>query len=166
LKRAAQLAILIQKELGMLVQMHDLFNEWKAPTIRQGGLRTDQELQEISQRIRENFSAEVPHQYYDEETRPMIEERTRQIFSFLSVQPQRVVALVGHAKQLCGMHEWVMHGDLSHYYRVPGPDTRLEIDPASMSVFVRKPDRRTGIPEWTVRLWNSVPHSSLLRGLP
>ncbi len=153
--RTALLATRIGEAISRSVHLNPLFREWRSPTFMEGrSTRTDPEVRQAKKLLRENF--DLGEQYFDEETKSMLERRTKEASDYLISHPASRVLLVTHAKFICGMITQTVWGSLAGYYR--GPDRNIKLDNTGVTIFLHEADRRDGTRRLVVQTINDVSH--------
>lgn len=152
--RTALLGTRIGAAIGCKVETNALFREWQSPSFMLNRSMEELAVKETKRLLREGFDS--GHRFFDEESKPMLEARNREITNFLLNYPRQRLLLLTHAKTIAGLVTQTFFGSLDGYYR--GPDRALKLDHTGITTFVQERDRRDGTRRLVVQSVNDISH--------
>ncbi len=159
LERSVLLAKHVAFHLNLPVHTNQLFNEIDKPEFLVGERRTSRVHEQTMRAIRKLFDENKVPPGVRVKKRTELERETRETFKCIEQFSCDTVLLVGHAKRIASYAHWILKNEktLRGYYQEA--DRNLVFDTTGITIFVRKPDRRTGRIHWHIQSLNDTAHA-------
>lgn len=150
LMRTGLMAAHIADRLQRPVTIEPLLNELDKPKHLIGKRYDHPEARALMQEHRDRFDEDHVPEGSGLQSRSMLEQEMRDLFTRIERMPQHRILAVTHAKRIAACRHWVYKGErtLEGYYREA--DRTLLIENTDIFVLIRQPDRRTGEPHWHI----------------